>query len=107
MLVASHTLAELYATLTTLPVRPRISPDTALHLMVESVTAHAAVVALGGSDYTAVLEGLKARGITGGATYDALLARAAQKAEADLLLTLNGRDFHRIWPEGADRIRRP
>ncbi|HEV2064753.1 MAG TPA: PIN domain-containing protein, partial [Thermoanaerobaculia bacterium] len=36
-LVASHTLAELYAVLTTLPVRPRISPEIASRLVQQNV----------------------------------------------------------------------
>lgn len=35
--VASHTLAELYAVLTTLPVSPRISPGTAWRLIHENI----------------------------------------------------------------------
>ena len=50
MLVASHTIAELYAVLTTLPVRPRITPDTALRLILEDVRKIARIVALSASE---------------------------------------------------------
>ena len=37
LFVASHTLAEMFAVLTTLPVKPRISPSTAWRLVSENV----------------------------------------------------------------------
>jgi len=53
MLVASHMMAELYGVLTTLPVRPRISPDTAVRLVLENVRKIAKIVPLSVSDYEA------------------------------------------------------
>ena len=43
-------------------------------------------------------------GLSGGVIYDALIARAAEKAGAERLLTLNGADFRRVWPEGESLI---
>ena len=43
----------------------------------------------------------------GGATYDALIIHAALKANADQILTLNTRDFRRVYPELADKIVAP
>jgi predicted nucleic acid-binding protein len=45
--------------------------------------------------------------LSGGAVYDSLIARAAEKAGADRLLTLNPAHFHRVWPEGAAAILPP
>ena len=39
-------------------------------------------------------------GLSGGVVYDALAARVAARARAEKLLTLNPRDFRRVWPEG-------
>ena len=100
MLVASHTIAELYGVLTTLPVRPRITPDTALRLILENVRKIAKVVPLSVSDYEATIDRLAELGISGGAVYDALIARAAEKSGAERLLTLNASDFEHVWPEG-------
>jgi hypothetical protein len=36
--------------------------------------------------------------------YDALAIQAAIKAKADPLITLNGADFRRAWPEAGERI---
>ena len=105
--VAGHTLAELYAVLTRLPVSPRMSPGTALRLIGQNVESRAKVVSLTPSDYGAVIRRMAELGVAGGAIYDALIARAAQKVKAERLLTLNPDDFRRVWPEGADRLSVP
>jgi len=105
--VSSHTLAELYAVLSTLPVSPRITPGLALRLIRESVEPAASVISLSSSDYLTTIKRMSELGISGGAIYDALIVRAAQKAEADRVLTFNVSDFKRIWPEGAAHIAAP
>lgn len=105
--IASHTLAELYSILTTLPVRPRISPSTAWHLIRENILLTLEVVALSKDDYRAVIEHLSQLGIVGGATYDALIAYAASKAAVDQLITLNQEDFRRVYPALSEKIAVP
>ena len=107
LMVAMHSLAEIYAVLTTLPVQPRIRPDMARRLIRESVLAVAAPVELGANDYLATLDALADQGISGGAAYDALMVRSAIQCRADRLLTFNGKEFKRIWPDGSDRIIAP
>ena len=98
--VASHTLAELYAVLTTLPVVPRISPGLAWRLIREDVERTVMVVALSAADYRITIRRVVELGLTGGVLYDALLVRVAQKARVQRLLTFNLEDFKRVWPEG-------
>jgi predicted nucleic acid-binding protein len=107
LVVASHTLAEMYAVLTTLPVKPRISPNTAWQLICENVVRRARVVALAAADYRATIKQLAGGGLAGGVVYDALIARAAQKAGVDRLLTLDADDFERVWPDGSGKIAAP
>lgn len=107
LVVAAHTLAELHATLTALPVRPRISPQTALRLRTESLPRTTKVVALTADDYQVVVQRMAELGLAGGVVYDALIARAVEAAEVDRLVTLNETDFRRAWPEGRDRITGP
>lgn len=83
-LVAAHSLAELYAILTTLPVYPSISPSDAQRLIQHNVVQNLKVVSLSDRDYVQVIEHLTTLGIIGGATYDALILRAAANANADL-----------------------
>ena len=106
-LVAAHSLAELYAILTTLPVQPRISPAVARQLIGHNILGVCEVVPLSGEDYAAVIDHLSGLGIIGGATYDALILHAASKAMADRVVTLNEQDFRRVYPDLADRIASP
>jgi len=106
-LVAAHSLAELYAVLTTLPVHPPISPSDAQQLIKHNVTEKLEVVFLSDQDYIQVIEHLAALGIVGGATYDALILRAAANAKVDLVVTLNEKDFQRVYPNLADKIVAP
>jgi predicted nucleic acid-binding protein len=105
--VSAHSLAELYAILTTLPVQPRISPQAAHYLIQKNVLEKFDVVVLSGRDYVEVLEMLAGIGVTGGATYDALILRTALNAEVDMVVTLNEKDFRRVYPDLADKIVAP
>jgi predicted nucleic acid-binding protein len=102
--ISSHALAELYSVLTTLPVKPRIPGTVAWQMIGENVLSVVQVVPLLAEDYAATLEKMVNLGISGGAVHDALHARAAEKARAGRLVTLNVDDFRRVWPEGVDRI---
>ena len=105
--ISSHSLVELYAVLTSLPLHPKIRPDLAHRLILENIESATEVVELSAADYRSVLDGVRALGLTGGVVYDALTAFAARKAKVDRLLTFNVSDFKRVWPEGADRIIAP
>ena len=106
-IVASHTLAELYAVLTRLPVSPKISPGTAYRLVSENIDNVADVVSLSPAEYWEVVKSVAQLNLVGGVIYDALLAKCAEKSGADLLLTLNPKDFIRVWPEGVGLIKAP
>ena len=106
-LVTAHTLAELYAVLSSYPTRPRLSPALAGRLVRENVSAVARVVTLSAGDYLAAIGNAAELSLSGGVIYDALIVRAAQKAGAERLLTRNPRDFLRIWPDGAGVILSP
>lgn len=105
--VACHTLAELYAVLTTLPLSPKISPATAKYLILENVKSQAKIVTLSQADYISVISKMTNLGLRGGSIYDALIAKSAQKAGADHILTFNYRDFMRVWPDGINYLIEP
>lgn len=105
--VAAHSIAELYNVLTTLPIRPRISPATALQLLKRDVLDQLEVVSLSKEDYAAVIEQLSGSGIVGGAIYDALIIRAAINAKVDQIVTFNADDFRRVYPALAEKIVTP
>jgi len=99
-LVAGHTLAELYAVLTTLPLKPRVSPLTAWRLVHDNVETSAKIVSLSPSDYKDTVKHISELGLTGGIIYDALIVKAAQKSGVERLITFNADDFIRLWPGG-------
>lgn len=103
-LVSAHSVAELYAILTTLPLKPRISPLVAYTLIQRNVFDLCEVLPLSAEDYNAVIKHLSEERISGGATYDALILYTAIKGKADRLVTLNEGDFRRIYPQMAEQI---
>jgi predicted nucleic acid-binding protein len=104
---SAHSLAEIYAVLTRFPRTPPISPDDALRLIRENVTSAARVVALSGDEYVSLIETLAHTGVRGAAVYDAIIARVAELAGVDHLVTFNVADFQRVWPAGTARIVSP
>ena len=107
MIVAAHTIAELYAVLSTLPIKPRISPLIARKLIRENIVTTAKIISLTPREYISVIKQISELGLSGGITYDALIARVAQKAKAERLLTLNADHFARVWPDGDKLIAVP
>ena len=106
-LVAAHSIVELYAILTTLPIQPRIPPSVAQRLIHENVINVCKVISLSDKDYASILEHLSESGIIGGVTYDALIMYSALKSDAERLVTLNDKDFRRIYPNHADKVTPP
>lgn len=104
MAVAAHTLAEVYAVLTTLPLIPRITSGAARRLIHDNIETTARIISLSRQDYVSVIKNLSDSELPGGIIYDALIIRAAQKAEAKKILTFNANDFKRVWPEGEPRF---
>ena len=100
MAVAAHTLAEFYAVLTTLPLIPRIAPAGARRLIHDNIETIGRVISLSPKDYVSVINHLTDAGLSGGIIYDALIIKAARKANVAKILTLNVNDFKRAWPEG-------
>ena len=103
LIVASHTIAELYTVLSTLPIKPRITPLVAWKLINENIEPHSKIISLAAADYKAVVRQMSELGLSGGIIYDALIAKAAQKSKVERLLTLNIDHFNRVWPDG-DKI---
>jgi predicted nucleic acid-binding protein len=103
---AMHTLAEVYATMTALPVKDVIPPDQAL-LFVQEVRDRLTIVILTEDEYYTTIEQTAALRFTSGRIYDALLLRCATKVKAEAIYTWNLKHFRAISPAVADRIRTP
>ena len=105
--LVAYTLAELYAILTRLPVKPRLSAARTWQIIQQDVLTPLEVVALSSEDYRAVLAHLSQEEIVGGVVYDALIAQAALKAGVDVLVTFNPKDFLRTYPDLTAQILTP
>ena len=96
-IVSSHTIAELYAVLSVLPVNPRISPNVAWRLIHENIESTANIVSLSPKEYCSFIKSSSDLGLSGGIIYDALIAKVAQKSKVERILTLNLQHFKRVW----------
>ncbi|HYX00421.1 MAG TPA: PIN domain-containing protein [Candidatus Elarobacter sp.] len=101
-----HTLAEVYAVMTTLPVKPMIPPEQAL-LFVEEVRNRLALFSLSADEYFTAIQNAASRGFTGGRIYDALLLACAAKSKADAVFTWNLKHYQSLAPALAPRIQTP
>ena len=102
----AHSLAEVYAALTRMPGKHRISGEQTM-LFIADIRERLSVIALDGDEYTDLLEKAAAAGIVGGAIYDAVLVACALKSGAESIYTWNVRHFVRFGPEVTRRVRTP
>lgn len=94
--IAGHALLEAYAVMTRLPPPNRLSGADAWHLLAENFANRASVLACDGEAYVSLLSRLAATGVTGGRSYDALIATVLAPAAGLEFLTLNPRHFDRL-----------
>ena len=92
LVLAAHSLSETYAVLTRLPPPFRLKGADARSLL-EANWAHNETAHLTGSEIWRALKVAEERGVTGGRTYDALIAFAALKARVQTLITWNVKNF--------------
>ena len=102
----AHSLAEVYASLTRMPGRHRISSEQAM-LFVTTLRERLTIVALTAEEYFRCIERNAALGVVGGTIYDALLAQCALKAKAEAIYSWNTRHFQLLGPDVAKRLRTP
>jgi predicted nucleic acid-binding protein len=102
---ALRTLGEVYSVLTGLPVRPRFTGRDGVSVL-EQIRTKLTVISLSEDEYVSAIRSISET-IVGGAAYDALIARCAVKAKADVLLTWNIRDFTRLGSDVARIVKTP
>ena len=78
-----HSIAEVYVSLTRLPVQPRIHPLEAVRIVTDNILAHFEVVPIGKEDYMEALNTVGSGGWSGAKIYDALLLRCAARCTVD------------------------
>jgi predicted nucleic acid-binding protein len=94
-IICTRTLAELYRVLTSLPIKPRLSPRITKQL-IDTNLKHFEIIPLTTEDYQQVVEQMVKLNIMGGVIYDALIAQIAIKHNIDQIVTLNAKDFTRL-----------
>lgn len=103
---ALHSIAEVYAGMTALPVKPPVPSEQAL-LFVQEVQTRLTLVSLEQDEYLETIQRSAELGFTSGRIYDALLLRAAAKCRAQAIYTWNLKHFRAIAPELSAVIRTP
>ena len=98
--ISTHSIAEVYAALTRLPVVPRIHPAEATRIVTDNLLPHLETVPIAKADYLEALNTMKDGGWAGPKIYDALLLRCAAKCNADRVYTFNLADFRLLAPAG-------
>jgi predicted nucleic acid-binding protein len=104
--VSTHTLAEIYNTLTALPPALRLAPRNAV-LAIETFLQRLTAVTLSPDEYLEALRRTASLGLPGGIIYDAIHLACARKIAATQIYTWNLRHFRMVAPDLADRIVTP
>ncbi|MBT9560245.1 MAG: PIN domain-containing protein [Myxococcales bacterium] len=95
--VCSHALAECFATLTRLPVRPAITSLQAERFVLGELVHRFAVEPIRVDDQLSAIRLVIAGGLTGSAVHDGLHVAVAQRLGAARLWTFNPRHFLPLW----------
>ena len=98
-LISQHSIAEVYAALTRMPVVPRIHPLEAARIIRDNLLKNFNVLKIEEEDYLAALEVVSQCGWPGAKIYDALLLRCAEKRPIERVYTFNVKDFLQMAPE--------
>ena len=101
-----HSLAEVYAAITALPVRPVLAPEQVV-LFVEQIPTRLTTITLDETEYMNSIREIGERGLAGGRIYDGLLLACARKSEAETIYTWNLKHFRQLAPDLAQHIRTP
>jgi predicted nucleic acid-binding protein len=102
----AHSLAEVYATLTRMPGKHRISGEQAM-LFLGTMRERLTLVSLTSEEYFAGIEKLAGFRVMGGAIYDGLLALCALKARAESIYTWNLKHYQQLGIDVAQRLQTP
>jgi predicted nucleic acid-binding protein len=103
---AIHSFAEVYATMTALPVKPVIPPEQ-VFLFIQEIRQRLSPICLEPAEYYDTIQKASDRGLTSGRIYDALLLSCAAKSKAKIIYTWNLKHFHSIAPHLAPLIQTP
>ena len=95
-----HSIAEVFAALTRLPVQPHIHPVEAARIVTDNILPHFEVISLGKRDYLGALNTMASGGWVGAKIYDALLLHCAARHAVERFYTFNLGDLKQLAPAG-------
>jgi predicted nucleic acid-binding protein len=98
-----HAYAETWATLTAMPLEPRVTGEVA-QTVLERLRSTVRFVAPRTRTYVEAAKRCAGRGVRSGAIYDALHLITAEQESADVFATFNERDFARLAEPDGPRI---
>jgi len=104
--ISTHTIAEVYNTLTAMPPALRLSPGNAV-VALETFLQRLTPITLSAEEYTESIRRAANLGLSGGIVYDALHLACARKIAAEQIYTWNVRHFRMAAPDLAERIVTP
>lgn len=102
-----HSIAEMYAALTRLPVQPRIHPAEAARIITDNILPHLETVTVGKRDYTEALRVVAHEGWPGAKIYDVLLIGCAARSGVERIYTFNLAGFRQLAPNLEGKICAP
>ena len=102
-----HSIAEMYAALTRMPVKPRIHPADSMRIVTENILPHLEAVPCSKTEYVDSLKTVANGGWAGAKIYDALILGCARRSSADRIYTFNTSDFVELAPDLSERISAP
>jgi predicted nucleic acid-binding protein len=102
--ISVHSLAEVYAALTRLPLQPRIHPLEARRILADNIIPHFQIISISKKEYLDAIDAVANGGWIGGKIYDALLLNCAAKRSLDRIYTFNLADFKQLAPQSLQGI---
>ena len=102
--ISQHSIAEVYAALTRIPVVPRIHPLEAARIIRNNLLQNLETIKIEKEDYFEAMKMVSESCWAGAKIYDALLLRCAEKCPAQRIYTFNLRDFKQLAPAGLQHM---
>ena len=96
--ISTHSIAEVFAALTRLPIVPRVHPSEAARIITTNLLPYLQTVPADQDDYLSALAAMEQSGWIGARIYDLLLLICAERCRADRIYTFNLNDFRALAP---------
>jgi predicted nucleic acid-binding protein len=94
--ISTHCIAEIYAVLSVLPIKPKLSPLEVEKILQKNIYPKFEIISLSPKDYKNAVNRVSGLHLSGGILYDALHIEAAMKSGAEKLITLNHDHFEKL-----------